>query len=305
MLYHKVPHTDLEISVIGLGTWVLGGDVWGGSSEKDSLEAVKTALEQGINFIDTAPIYGHGQAERIVGKAIKGKREKVILATKCGLVTQGKKVLINLSIDSIKREIEESLKRLQVDYIDLYQCHWPDPNTPMEWTMEALTQLKEEGKIRYLGVCNFPQSLLKRSLELAQVSTLQSQYSLLERSLENELIPFCRQKEIGILAYGVLGGGILTGKYTSLPQFPQGDARTFFYRFYDKEKFENIQRRLKIFQKDSLPLNQTAINFIRQQPAVATVLVGCRTVQQVLDNIGAVSWELSHTQLELLQAVRM
>ncbi len=303
MLYHKMPNTSGEISVIGLGTWVLGGDDWGGSSEKSSIEAIETALDQGINFIDTAPIYGNGQAERIVGQAIKGKREKVILATKCGLVTQGKKVLINLSADSIKREVEESLKRLQVDYIDLYQCHWPDPNTPIEWTLDALTQLRAEGKIRTIGVCNFPLDLLKRSSELAEVITLQSQYSLLERSLESELIPFCRQKGIGILAYGVLGGGILTGKYASLPQFPQGDARSFFYRFYEREKFERIQRTLQALQEYSRPLNQIAINFIRQQSGVTTVLVGCRTAQQVLDNVGAINWQLSVDEMESLRAL--
>ncbi len=303
MLYHKMPNTSGEISVIGLGTWVLGGDDWGGSSEKSSIEAIETALDQGINFIDTAPIYGNGQTERIVGQAIKGKREKVILATKCGLVTQGKKVLINLSADSIKREVEESLKRLQVDYIDLYQCHWPDPNTPIEWTLDALTQLRAEGKIRTIGVCNFPLDLLKRSSELAEVITLQSQYSLLERSLESELIPFCRQKGIGILAYGVLGGGILTGKYASLPQFPQGDARSFFYRFYEREKFERIQRTLQALQEYSRPLNQIAINFIRQQSGVTTVLVGCRTAQQVLDNVGAINWQLSVDEMESLRAL--
>lgn len=303
MLYHKIPNTSVEISVIGLGTWILGGDVWGGSSEKSSIEAIETALNQGINFIDTAPIYGNGQAERIVGQAIKGKREKVVLATKCGLVTQGKKVLINLSADSIKREVEESLKRLQVDYIDLYQCHWPDPNTPIEWTFDALTQLKEEGKIRYIGVCNFPLDLLRRSSLLADVVTLQSQYSLLERSLENELIPFCGQEGIGVVAYGVLGGGILTGKYTSLPRFPEGDARSFFYRFYEKEKFERIQRTLQALQKYSRPLNQIAINFVRQQPAVRTVLVGCRTAQQVLDNVGAVHWQLSTDEMQSLSAL--
>ena len=152
MIYHQIPKTDLNVSTIALGTWVFSGDSWGKIDEQECIEAVSAAFDQGINFIDTAPIYGHGQAEIIVGKAIKNKRDEIILATKCGLTWEGGRITNNLTPSSIKCEIEDSLKRLQVDYIDLYQCHWPDQNTPIEQTLNALAQLKQKGKIRYFGI---------------------------------------------------------------------------------------------------------------------------------------------------------
>lgn len=304
MFYHSIPDTDLKLSAIGLGTWVFGGGVWGTVSEKESLAAVDSALENGINFIDTAPIYGNGQSERIVGKAIQGRREKVILATKCGIAMQGKRAVINLSADSIRREIEDSLRRLQVDYVDLYQCHWPDPNTPLEWTMEALNKLKEEQKIRYIGVCNFPAALLKRSLEITEIVSLQSQYSILQRSLEEEILAYCKQKGIGIFTYGVLGGGILSGKYAKEPQFKGADARSFFYKYYQGENFKKTERVLKELSEIPKPLSQTAINWVRQNPAVTTVLVGCRNAEQVKENVKAVEWDLTPEQIQEINGIK-
>lgn len=211
MYYRCIPKSDLRVSVLGLGTWVFGGDAWGGSDEKECLNVVSAAIDSGINLIDTAPIYGYGRAETIVGKAVTKKRDKVLLATKCGLVWQGKRIRHDLTRRSVFQELEDSLKRLGVEYIDLYQCHWPDPQTPVEETMQALNELKKQGKIRYIGVSNFDAQLLKESLYLADIVSLQSQYSLLKRDLEKELIPFCHQHKVGILTYGVLGGGILTG----------------------------------------------------------------------------------------------
>ncbi len=303
MEYRKIPGTDCSISVIGLGTWVLGGDSWSGAKITESLEAVAAAVDSGINFIDTAPIYGNGISEEIVGKAITGKRDKIILATKCGLTVNAGRVLVNLTPQSIIREVEDSLRRLQTDYIDLYQCHWPDPKTPLEDTMKTLVQLKEQGKIRYIGISNFELPLIKRARELADVVTLQNQFSLLTRDLEKEIIPHCREKGIGVLTYGALGGGILSGKYITPPKFRGSDARSFFYKHYQGKAFEQTKELLRLMERFNKPLHQVAINWVRQTPGVTSVLVGCRNAQQVHSNVQALDWDLpSEGILELTKA---
>ncbi len=297
MKYNKFQNTDLKVSAIGLGTWVFGGEFWGGAKEEGCVDVVGVAIDQGVNFIDTAPFYGFGKAENIVGKAIKNKRDKVILATKCGLIRKGKEIIHNLKADSIRTEIEGSLKRLQVEYIDLYQCHWPDPNTSIIETMDVLNQLKEEGKIRYVGVSNFGLDLLEKVTGLADVISLQNQYSLLERGLENGTISYCRDEKIGVIAYGALGGGILSGKYVEPPVWKGADARNFFYKYYKEEKFRKVQEILLELEKILRPLNQIALNWVRQQEQVIVTLVGCRNVKQVLENAEAMSWDLSEDEL--------
>ncbi len=297
MKYTTLPRTDCKISTITLGTWVFGGDNWGPTKEEDCIIAVKTAIDCGINIIDTAPIYGVGKSEIIVGKAIKGQRDKIVIATKCGLFKKGNKIGIDLSADAIKKEIDDSLKRLQVDYVDLYQCHWPDPNTPLEETMEALLNLKEQGKIRHIGVSNFTREDLHKSCSRADILTEQVQYSLLERSIEKEIVPFCKEKDIGILTYGTLGGGILSGKYKTETHFKGPDVRNFFYKFYKGEAFNKSITLIKKMEAVGKPLYQTAINWNRQQPTVASVIVGCRNSEQVINNAKAADWDLSENEL--------
>jgi aryl-alcohol dehydrogenase-like predicted oxidoreductase len=301
MKYTKIPHTNLEISSIGLGTWVFGSSHWSGAEKQDCIHAAIAAIDHGINFIDTAPIYGDGLSEEIVGEVLKSCRNRVIVATKCGLIKDGKKIMIDLSPQSIRDEIENSLRRLQIDCIDLYQCHWPDPNTEIEKTMLTLLKLKSEGKIRYIGVSNFGLDLLKQALLIAPVVSLQVQYSLLDRSIEKDQLPFCRQKQIGVLAYGPLGGGILSGKYQEQPVFDHTDARSFFYKFYQGKRFEQILAGLEKLKEIKQPLNQIAINYIRQKDGITSVLVGCRTVEQTLSNIESVNWNLSQKQLTFIE----
>ncbi len=300
MKYNQILNTDFNVSVLGLGTWVFGQDMWGGGCQEDSILAVQAAIDSGINFIDTAPAYGWGLAEQIIGKAIAGKRDKVFLATKCGLVKDGKKISINLSRESIQKEIDASLQRLNTNYIDLYQCHWPDPHVPIEETIGFLGELKKAGKIRHIGVSNFDLSLLKKSVDLTTILSLQSQYSLLARDIEKDVLPFCREKKIGVIAYGPLGGGILTGKYHKETSFKGGDARSFFYKYYKGDQFKRIQEWLDKMKTVDHPLNQIALNWVRQQAGVVCALVGCRRVQQVLDNVAAVSWDLTDQELQLL-----
>lgn len=301
MQYTRIQNTDLKVSAVALGTWVFGSDFWGGSSERDCADAVAAAYDWGVNLIDTAPFYGYGLAERIVGRAIKGKRAHFVIATKCGLVGRGKAVQHDLSPESIRAELEDSLARLQVDCVDLYQCHWPDPETPIETTLEAMVKLKEQGKIRHIGVSNFGVDLLKRAVDYTSIATLQSQYSLLERSLEKEVLPFIRQKGVGLLAYGPLAGGILTGKYTEEPRFKGADARDFFYKFYHGEAFARAQRILAALKSAGKPLNQAAVNWVRQQEGVAAVIVGCRDAKQVEQNALAANWDFNREQLAALE----
>jgi len=297
MKYNKLHNTDLEISAITLGTWVFGGHFWNGYKEKDCIRAVETSIDAGINCIDTAPLYSSGISEEIVGKAIKGKRDQIILATKCGLRLKGKDIVHDLATDSIIKEIENSLRRLQTDYIDLYQLHWPDEKVPIEETMDCLAQLKEQGKIRYIGFSNHTSELFDRALAKDHVVTSQDQYSLLDRNIEDELLPFLNSKQIGLLAYGPLAGGILTGKYKEPPFFKDVDARKFFYKGYEGEGFKRVQTALEELRSLNRPLNEVAINWVRQQKGVASVLVGARNADQVQRNVQAVSWDLTEEQL--------
>lgn len=301
MIYNTIPQTQERISCLTLGTWVFGGDCWGPVEEAECVQAIQTAVDQGINCIDTAPIYGNGQSERMVGKAVKSSREKLLIATKCGLRVEGRKVVNDLSPTSIRREIEQSLDRLQTDYIDIYQCHWPDHKTRLEETMVELEKLKSEGKIRFIGVSNFDLELLTEATALVSIATMQGQYSLLDRKVEENVLPFCRKEPLGFLAYGPLAGGILSGKYAQQPKFPGPDARKFFYKYYEGERFRMVGELLEKLASIGKPLNQIALNWVRQQAGVTSVIVGCRRHQQVLENVEALCWDLSEDQIKSFQ----
>jgi len=297
MNYINFPGTSEKVSTLGLGTWVFGAENWGGAQEFQSVMAVEEAVKAGMNFIDTAPFYGDGLAEEIVGRAVKKQRDKVFIATKCGLVRRMKIPMIDLSPASVLKEVDQSLDRLQCDHIDLYQCHWPDKRSPVEKTMETLCKLQSQKKIRHIGVCNFDVALLTKALKVAPVKTCQMPYSLLDRAVEKELLPFCIEKGVGLISYGTLGGGILTGKYRTPPKFGKFDARSMFYKFYQGPKFQDAQNAVLELQNFGKPLNQLALNWVRQQKGVITALVGCRTPEQVRDNVAAMDWELTAAEL--------
>jgi len=301
MKYSTVDGIETKLSQITLGTWVFSGDTWGGTDEHESLEAVHAALDSGINVIDTAPVYGFGRAETIVGKALRGKRDRVFLATKCGLRWQGKQIRVCLTPESIREEITDSLKRLQTDYVDLYQCHWPDPKTPLEETWGCLQDLAQEGKIRHIGVSNFPLDLLKQTAAFKPPACfLQSPLSLLDRGLTSEILPFCAQNTVGVLAYGPLAGGILSGKYTEPRPFAKDDARSFFYKHYTGDQFKRVRRFLDKAESLGRPLNQIAVNWIRRQNGVVSVLTGCRNPAQAAANAAALNWDMSDEDVTFL-----
>ena len=301
MEHRRLGKSELNVSAIGLGTWAIGGKFWGHTDESAAIAAIQKAIDSGINLIDTAPIYGDGHSEEMVGKAVKGRRHQVIIATKCGVRLKEAMLINDLTPKSLRKEVEVSLKLLGTDVIDLYQCHWPDPNTPIEDTMAEMAKMKTEGKIRAIGVSNFDAALLKKAQKVAQLASNQVQYSLLNRDIEKELIPFCREQDIGILTYGPMGGGILSGKYKQKPKFEEGDARSFFYNYYQEPQWTKVQALLKELEKIAArhgkPIAHVAINWVRQQPGITSALVGARSPQQAEANADAGSWQLSAEEL--------
>jgi len=305
MKFRKLGNSGLEVSPVSLGTWVFGGDCWGQADDGLSERVVHEAIDSGINMIDTAPVYGSGRSEDIVGKAIKGKRNGLILATKCGLEADRSGIRVDLSPAFIRRDIEGSLKRLKVDVIDLYQCHWPDKKTPLEQTFGEMNKLVREGKIRAIGVSNFDNTLLSEALDYADIASNQVQYSLFDRSIERGTVPLCEKKGVSILAYGPLGGGILTGKYTEPPRLDKGDVRSFFYRYY-KEPFWSRGKMLvsvlaRIAENRKVNIGEVALNWVLSRDITAAAIAGCRTPDHVIKNASAMKWRLSAEELSEIE----
>src|SRR5437899_443353 len=227
MEFVDIPGTSMRVSRIALGTWAIGGWMWGGSNENDAVSAIHAALERGINLIDTAPVYGFGRSEEIVGKAlaIGGRRKRVFIATKVGLDWKDGKPFRNASKARIIEEAENSLRRLQTDVIDLYQVHWPDPHTPIAEVAEAMGELYGAGKIRAIGVSNFSPAQMNEFRKVAPLHAAQPPYNLFERAIEQDVLPYCREKKIALLAYGSLCRGLLSGSMSASSHFTGDDLR--------------------------------------------------------------------------------
>jgi aryl-alcohol dehydrogenase-like predicted oxidoreductase len=222
-----IPGTSLKVSSVAIGTWAIGGWMWGGTDEAESVSTIRAALEHGINIIDTAPVYGFGRSEEIVGKAIAEAqlRSRVVIATKGGLGWEGGRVFRNAGRTRILREIEDSLRRLRTDYIDIYQVHWPDPLVPIEETAEAMHTLFRQGKIRAIGVSNFSVGQMQRFRRAAPLHVVQPPYNLFERGIESDLLPYCRKNKIATLGYGALCRGLLSGRMRPNTVFDGDDLR--------------------------------------------------------------------------------
>jgi aryl-alcohol dehydrogenase-like predicted oxidoreductase len=285
--YIKFFNSDIEVSRIGFGTWALGGQCWGNIDDNESGFALQTAIDTGINLIDTAPVYGIGHAETIVGKAIKGKRDKVILSSKCGILID-QCCRHSLKPENIRIELDASLKRLDVDYIDIYFCHCPDLNTPVEETMAELLRCKADGKIRSIGLSNHPPELVKRAMSVARIDCVQDQFSLLKQDCYRCLKNICCKEKTCFLAYGPLGGGILTGKYSVMPQMKKTDVRKFFYPFYKEPLWSRIkpvlERMNRIATEKMTTMSSIAIAWILAHTEITSVLAGDRNSRQVIDN---------------------
>jgi aryl-alcohol dehydrogenase-like predicted oxidoreductase len=227
MEFIDIAGTPLRASRIALGTWAIGGWMWGGSDDAESIQTIHAALDRGINLIDTAPVYGFGHSEEIVGKALAqgGRRAKTIIATKVGLDWKDGQPFRNASRKRIMKEVEDSLRRLQTDVIDLYQVHWPDPNTPIEETAAAMAELHRSGKIKAIGVSNFSPAQMDAFRAVAPLHTAQPPYNLFERGIEKDVLPYCEKAKIAVLAYGSLSRGLLSGRMTPATRFTGDDLR--------------------------------------------------------------------------------
>ncbi len=287
-----------------LGTWALGGgNDWGPTSEQDALDTLAAALDAGVQMLDTSPVYGAGEAERLIGTALQGRRSRVLLASKCGISLAGGRPDHDLRPQSIMAECEASLQRMQTDYIDLYQIHWPDPKVNLQDSLGALLRLKEQGKIREIGVCNFAPQQVIEALKTAPLASVQNPFSLLNRGQE-ELRALCMQHKLPFLAYGVLGGGILSGKYKQAPNFRRCDARRYFYPYYFGDGFAAavaVAARVKKLaaQKGVCP-SALAISWALYQPGISGVLFGARTPAQVKENIQASAICLNQEEINFL-----
>ena len=304
-------HTPLYIASkktprLALGTWALGGGAdWGELPITQAQEVLVAAIEAGIGWIDSSPVYGWGEAETRLGQVIGPFRERLILASKCGICLNGQnRPDHDLSPQRIVAECEASLRRLQTDYLDLYQIHWPDPKVALEDSLATLQRLKEQGKIKAIGVCNFLVELLQKACQITSIECVQNQLSLLA-VLPREILDFCKKRQISFLGYGLLGGGILSGKYQKEPNFRRCDARKYFYPYYTGECFVQAQETVKRVKELSSQKNISAaalsLAWGLAQTGVSGVLFGARSPEQLRQNIQALEVELSAEEKEFLQ----
>lgn len=291
MRYRKIANISQPVSELGLGTWVTGGWLWGGSDEADSHAAIQKALECGVTLIDTAPVYGFGLSETIVGQVVRDLkiRDKVILATKCGLEWNEKQTAIrrNSSPQRILKEIDDSRRRLQTDVVDLYQVHWPDSSTDFAFTMETLVKLMNRGIIRAIGLSNFNVEQMNACLAAGPVHALQPSYNLYEREIEKEILPFAAEKKLAVLSYGSLCRGLLSGKVTKGAVFREGDIRRVDPKFQPAflGQYLDANRELAVFaKKRALTLPELALSWAAGHPAVTCALIGARTPAQAGQN---------------------
>lgn len=309
MEFVEIANTGIRASRIGLGTWAIGGWMWGGTDESDAIETIHSALDRGINLIDTAPVYGFGRSEEIVGKAIKsyGKRDAAILATKVGLEWINNKVYRNSTKERIIKEIDDSLQRLQTDYIDIYQIHWPDSLVPFEETAETMLKLLEQGKIRAIGVSNYSPEQMKTFQKAAPLHTAQPPYNLFEREIEKDVLPYCAEHQISTLLYGSLCRGLLSGRMHLDTQFSGDDLRKVDPKFQSpryEQYLEAVQKLDDIAKtRYGKRVIHLAARWVLDQPGASVALWGARKPGQ-LDPVEEVSgWSLNENDLSEINQI--
>lgn len=320
MEYRQLGESDLKVSAITFGAWAIGGWMWGGAERKDAKEAIRASIAEGVTSIDTAPIYGMGTSEEIVGEALEGvARDKVQILTKFGLTWEGTKGQFyfkskdnnNKDIDIYKyagkenviKECEDSLRRLRTDYIDLLQIHWADETTPIEETFEAVLRLQEQGKIRAAGVCNYNVEQMKRAESVLSLASNQVPFSMVERSVEKEVLPYCIAHKKGILAYSPLQRGILTGKIKPGHHFEEGDHRPGT-KFYQPDNIARINAFLGLIkplaETKNATLAQLVIRWTIERPGITVALVGARNADQAVQNARAINIKLAPEEIDFI-----
>jgi aryl-alcohol dehydrogenase-like predicted oxidoreductase len=305
--------TGMEITPLGFGSWAIGGSgwraAWGPQDDEEAVGAIRRAVELGMNWIDTAAVYGLGHSEELVARALKNvpESDRPYLFTKCSLVWDESGEVHNvLKKDSVKRECEESLRRLQTDVIDLYQIHWPRPNEDIEEGWSALSELKEEGKVRHIGVSNFDVSQMERAQKISPVETLQPPYNMLDRGIEEEILPYCAEQDIGVIVYSPMRSGLLTGKMTRerVRNLPPDDWRRDSADFQEPRLSRNlklVELLEEIGEEHGRSPGEVAIAWTLRNPAVTAAIVGGRRPDQVDGIIGAAGFRLSEDELERIE----
>jgi len=298
MEYTQLGNSGLQVSRVGLGCWAIGGTMWGPQDDEQAIAGIKRALDLGVTFLDTAAVYGFGHSEELVAEGIKGRRDEVVVATKCGLVWEKEELSAIQRCskpDILRRDVEISLRRLGVDVIDLYQIHWPDDQTPLEDSMAALIGLRDEGKIRAVGVSNHNVEQMTRCLSVGRLDSLQPPYSMLNRGIEKEILPFCLEHNIGVVVYSPMQRGLLTGKFQQGATFHEDDHRGKSADFQGEQFERNLQivDRLKpIAEKYGKSLGNLAVAWTLMHPAVTVAIVGARNPDQAEQNIGGAGWRI-------------
>jgi aryl-alcohol dehydrogenase-like predicted oxidoreductase len=322
MEYKKLGKTDLLLSAIGLGTFAIGGTMWGGTDTDKAISAIHAAIDQGVTTIDSAPFYGLGLSEELIGEAIKGKdRTKLQLLTKFGMVWDGSNngkgdFMFNIdnygqnyslynyaSKESVVKETEESLKRLDTDYIDLLQIHWNDPTTPIDETMEAMQKLIDQGKILAAGVCNYNAAQMKTAQENIMIASNQVPYSMLTRGVEHEIIPCAVKEKIGIIVYTPLERGLLTGKYFMGARLKPNDHRNDYFNHFHLEKIKTFLDRIEpMANEKNATLAQLVLRWTTLQPGICIVLAGARNAEQAISNANAMAISLNTDEINFINS---
>ncbi len=310
MQRRQLGYTDLQLTTVGLGTWAMGGPWqfgWGPQNNDEAIAAVLTALEKGINWIDTAPIYGLGHSEELAGKALKQTSKKPLIATKCGLLWNDKREKVNcLKGKSVREECHASLKRLGVELIDLYQIHRPEPQEDFEQGFEEMAKLAQEGKVRYIGVSNFNVEQIKRVQKIHTLASLQPPYSMLRREVEDELLTYCAKNNIGVVVYSPMQRGLLTGKFSQerLAALPLDDHRRRSSDFHDPQFTATLQlvdQLRPIAERNGKTLAQLAISWALRRSEITAAIVGARRPEQIVETSAASDFQLNAEDIQEIE----
>jgi aryl-alcohol dehydrogenase-like predicted oxidoreductase len=309
MEFVDIPGTSMRVSRIALGTWAMGGWMWGGSNESDAVRAIHAALDRGINLIDTAPVYGFGRSEEIVGKALAvgGRRKRAFIATKVGLDWKDGKPFRNARKARIIKEAEDSLRRLQTDVIDLYQVHWPDPHTPLAEVAEAMGELHRAGKVRAIGVSNFSPAQMEEFRKVAPLHTAQPPYNLFERAIEQDVLPYCRDRDIAVLAYGSLCRGLLSGSMSKSSQFTGDDLRKNDPKFLAPrfEQYLAAVEKLDQFAREHYGRRviQLAVRWVLDRGERNIALWGARRADQLAPIADVAGWHIDSSAMAQIDQI--
>jgi aryl-alcohol dehydrogenase-like predicted oxidoreductase len=312
MQTRKLGNSDLEITPLGIGAWAMGGAgwafSWGPQDDDDSIAAIHAALDRGINWIDTAAVYGLGHSEEVVGRAVKGRSNRPYVFTKCERIwNEQRQIQKSLKRDSIRQECENSLRRLQMETIDLYQVHWPEPDEDIEEGWAALAELQKEGKVRWIGVSNFNASQLARAQAIAPITSLQPPYSIIQPEIEDSILPFCKQNNIGVIVYSPMKSGMLTGAMTRerIENMHADDFRKRTPNFQEPLLTRNLKLAellREIGKRHGRTPGEVAIAWTLRRPEVTGAIVGMRSPQQVEGVIGAAEFRLSQNEIGEIEA---